>query len=344
MTRSNWKSRMVGVAALVVAACGFRVAAATPAAEMAGAARALLAALDEPQRARATFEMKDAERENWHIIPRERKGLTWKDMNPAQRHLATALLASGLSQRGFVKATTIMSLEQILLELEQGKGPRRDPENYFWSIFGQPSDEGTWGWRVEGHHVSLNFTIVDGRHISSTPSMFGTNPAEVREGPRKGLRVMGAEEDLGRELFRSLDDGQKKVALIMAEAPPETLTIAIRKGLPLTPTGIEAAHMNPEQVKLLRRVIEEYVRRARPEVADADLAEIDKAGFGRVTFGWAGSDAPRKGHYYRIQGPTFLLEYDNTQNNANHVHAVWREFKGDFGFDVLAEHYRSTPH
>lgn len=312
--------------------------------EMAGAANALLAALDAPKKAQATFELKDGERFNWTIIPRERKGLCWKDMTPAQRHLATSLLASGLSQRGFVKATTIMSLEQILLELEQGKGPKRDPEVYFWSLFGTPSETGTWGWRVEGHHVSLNFTIVEGRFVSSTPSMFGTNPAEVREGPRKGLRVMGAEEDLGRQLIRSLDAAQRSEAIVAEKAPADVVTIGLRNATPLQPDGLSAAKLNGPQKKLLRQIIEEYVRRARPEIADADLAEIDAAGFDKLTFAWAGPDQPGQGHYYRVQGPTFLLEYDNTQNNANHVHAVWREFKGDFGEDLLARHYRETPH
>ena len=316
----------------------------TPAEEMAGAAKALMATLDDAQRSRLVFEIKDPERQNWNIIPRDRKGLCWKDLTTPQRQLATALLASGLSQRGFVKATTIMSMEQILLELEQGKGPRRDPENYYWSVFGDPSPNGTWGWRVEGHHVSLNFTIADGQKISATPSMFGTNPGEVRQGPRKGLRVMGAEEDLGRSLIQGLDADQRKQAIFAEKALPEVVTLGAAKAKPLEPAGIPAAKLNSAQQKLLRQIIEEYARRARPEVADADLKQIDDAGFEKVTFGWAGSDQPGQGHYYRVQGPTFLLEYDNTQNNANHVHAAWREFHGDFGLDVIAEHYRATPH
>ncbi len=330
--------------ALIAASSGTAAWAATPAEEMSGAARALIASLDDAQKARLKFEVKDPERMNWNIIPRDRKGLCWKDLSAAQRHLATALLASGLSQRGFVKATTIMSMEQILLEIEQGKGPRRDPENYYWSLFGEPSDAGTWGWRVEGHHCSVNFTVADGSRISSTPSMFGTNPGEVRQGPRKGLRVMGAEEDLGRALIQSLDAEQRKQAIFAEKALPEVVTLGAPRAARLDPPGIAAAKLNGTQKKLLRQVIEEYVRRARAEVADADLKQIDDAGFDLVTFGWAGSDQPGQGHYYRIQGPTFLLEYDNTQNNANHVHAAWREFQGDFGLDVIAEHYRSTPH
>jgi hypothetical protein len=312
--------------------------------EMADAANAWLASLTNEQRARAYFEFKNDERLNWHFIPRERRGLPWKDMEPAQRHLASALLSSGLSQRGYIKATTIMSLEQILKELEQDRGPHRDPENYYWSIFGQPAPHGTWGWRVEGHHLALNFTIVEGEYFASSPSMFGSNPAEVRQGSRAGLRVLAAEEDLGRELVRSLDADQRSKALVSDTAPRDVLTGAERKVSPLSPTGLAAAAMTDSQKKLLRRLLEEYARRARAELADADLARIDKEGFDKVHFAWAGSEQPGQGHYYRVQGPTFLLEYDNTQNNANHIHAVWRDFTGDFGEDILARHYRETPH
>lgn len=311
---------------------------------MSATAQAFLASLDDGQRAKAVMPFQDAERQNWHFIPLVRRGLTWKDMNSAQRHLATALLASGLSQRGLVKAQTIMSLEQILLELEQGKGPVRDPELYYWAIFGTPAPEGTWGWRVEGHHFSANFTIVAGRHISATPSFLGSNPAEVRQGPRKGLRALAGEEDLGRELFRSLDEAQRTAAVIAPDAYPDVITGDKRRVTPLEPTGLSAAKMTPAQHKTLRRLVEEYVRRARPEVADADLARIEQAGIDKLHFAWAGQDAPGKGSYYRVQGPTFLLEYDCTQNNANHIHAVWRDFTGDFGEDILARHYRETPH
>lgn len=332
------------LAALLLTSATQATRAGTAANEMAGAATSFLNALDESQRSRANFGFGDAERQNWHFIPRERRGLAYKDMTPAQRHLATALLGSGLSQRGFVKATTIMSLEQILLELEKGSGPKRDPENYYWSIFGTPSNTSPWGWRVEGHHLSINFTIAKGEFVATTPIMFGTNPGEVREGPRKGQRVLAAEEDLGRELVRSLDAKQHPVAVIAAEAPKDIVTAAERKVSPLSPTGLAASKLNRAQRQVLHRLIEEYVRRVRPDVADLDLAKIEKAGFGNVHFAWAGPETPGQGHYYRVQGPTFLLEYDNTQNNANHVHSVWRDFHGDFGEDLLAEHYLQSSH
>jgi hypothetical protein len=311
---------------------------------MAAAAQHWLAALTPDQRSKATFDINAEERENWHFIPKERKGLTFKDMTPTQRPLAFALISSGLSQRGFVKATTIMSLEQILLELEKGKGPTRDPELYYVSIFGTPGGSDTWGWRVEGHHLSLNFTVAGGQDIAVTPSFLGSNPGEVQEGPRKGLRVLGEEEDLARQLVQSLTEEQRKVAIYTNTAPADIITAASRKTSPLSPDGLALSRMNESQKELLLKLIKEYVFRYRSEIAEADLAKIRKAGTDKIHFAWAGPMERMQKHYYRVQGPTFLLEYDNTQNNANHIHAVWRDFNGDFGEDLLRKHYEQVPH
>ncbi|HVY68549.1 MAG TPA: DUF3500 domain-containing protein [Verrucomicrobiae bacterium] len=310
--------------------------------EMAQAANNLLAALTPEQKAKATFGLKDDERENWHFIPKTRKGLTFKEMTPAQGRLAFGLLSSGLSQHAFIKATTIMSLEQILLELEQGKGPTRDPEMYYVSIFGQPGAKETWGWRVEGHHLSLNFTVIDGKEVAATPSFFGSNPANVKQGPRQGLRVLAGEEDLGRALVKSLNDGQRASAIITNVAPKDIITAADRKVKALAAVGLSAGKMTSAQIEQLRQLIHEYVYRVRPEVADVDIKKIEKAGIKNVIFAWAGGTEPGEGHYYRVQGPTFLLEYDNTQNNNNHVHAVWRDYEGDFGEDLLKRHYEQS--
>src|SRR2546428_2587127 len=312
--------------------------------EMTAAANNLLATLSAEQAAKATYALNDNERFNWHFIPRERKGLPLKEMTPEQKHLAHALLSTALSHRGYLKASTIMSLEQVLRDIEQGRGPTRDPELYFVTIFGKPDPRGTWGWRVEGHHLALNFMLVDGKEISVTPSFLGSNPGEIREGPRKGLRVLGAEEDLARQLVRSLNDEQKKVAIYTNSAPREIITGNDRKAKALTPMGISAAKLNKAQTELLWQVIKEYVYRDRPELADLDLKRIEKGGAKNLYFAWAGSIEPKEGHYYRVQGPTFLLEYDNTQNNANHIHAVWRDFEHDFGEDLLRQHYESAPH
>src|ERR1051326_420584 len=217
------RQKLIRISALLL--CAMALTAAyyhtKPSAVMADSANRFLASLTAQQRAQATFAMDSDERLNWHFIPRPRKGLPLREMDGAQKNLAHGLLSAGLSQRGFVKATTIMSLDAILKEMEQGKGPQRDPEGYFFSIFGEPSENGTWGWRVEGHHVALNFTVVKGQMIASSPSFFGANPAEVKQGSRKGLRTLAREEDLARELAASLDAKQKPVGWLSPEAPKD---------------------------------------------------------------------------------------------------------------------------
>lgn len=309
---------------------------------MSNAANALLNTLSAEQKGKAVFSFNDEERLNWHFIPRERKGLSYKLMTPEQRPLAMALLNSSLSQQGFIKATSIMSLEEILKRQENNTPPgRRDPENYFYSIFGTPSESGTWGFRLEGHHVALNFTIVDNK-VSSSPMFFGTNPADVKEGPRKGLRVLGHEEDLGRELVQSLTPEQRKVAVLSDVALKDIITMASRKAaLEGQPSGLSAAKMNAKQRALLQNLLEEYANNVPEQGAAARREQIKKAGT-NLNFAWTGGLAKGEGHYYRVQAPAFLVEYDNTQNDNNHVHAVWRDFNGDFGFDLLGNHYQTS--
>ena len=312
--------------------------------EMADAANNFLAALTPEQHTKATYALNDAERFDWHFIPKARKGLPLKEMTSGQKKLAHALLNSGLSQRGYAKAVTIMSLDDILKEMENGKGPTRDPDLYYFTIFGEPGAQGTWAWRVEGHHLSLNFVVRGDEVVAATPAFFGSNPAEVRQGPRKGLRVLGEEETLGRQFVKSLTADQQKIALVMTNAPKEMITGNMRKVQLINPPGLSAAQMTPEQVVALRHLLKTYADRHRPEVSDSDLKKIETAGFGEVHFAWAGGMEPGEPHYYRVQGPTFLLEYDDTQNNANHIHTVWRDLANDFGDDVLREHYDTVPH
>lgn len=316
-------------------------------AQMAAISKVFLASLDEGQKAKAEFEFTSEERENWHFIPRERKGLPMKDLTAQQRLLAHALLNTGLGFRGAAKAVTIMSLEEVLFQIEgadeskrAATRDKRDPEKYFLSIFGQPSDKGTWGWRVEGHHLSLNFTIKDGRLLRATPSFMGSNPGEIRQGPLSGLRVLAVEEELGRELVKSLSPGQFKTAFVADVAPKEMLTAAERKVSPLEPSGLPESEMDDKQKSMLARLIDEYLERLRPEIAEEAREEIKKNG--AVHFAWAGGLERGEPHYYRVQGKTFLIEYDNTQNEANHVHSVWRSFDGDFGRDLLGEHLKQS--
>jgi hypothetical protein len=323
-----------------------RLQAHSAAEEMALAANRLLAALTPQQHSQAAFEFHAKQRLDWHFIPMDRNGLALKDMSPDQRQLALALLKSGSSKHGFNQATNIMSLESILADLE---GPKRrfprDPDLYHIFIFGQPDPQGTWSWRFEGHHLSIHFTIINGKFFGSTPSFFGTNPAEVRQGPRKGLRVLANEEDLGRKLVQSLKPEQRKKAILGDVAPRDVLTAANSRVTPLpSDEGVAAKDLSFKQRRLLMKIIREYVEKIRPELASADLKKIKKAGIKNVLFAWAGSLEKGQGHYYRVQGPTFLLEYDNTQNNANHVHAVWRDFENDYGLDLLKKHYQQHPH
>ncbi len=307
--------------------------------EMAKAANALLSTLTPEQKAQATFPFESeakGERLNWHFIPRERKGLPIKDMTEPQVALARALLKTGLSEDGYNKATTIQSLESILKEMEKDTTGKRDPMKYYVSIFGTPGEK-TWGWRWEGHHQSFNYTSAGDAAPSVTPSFFGTNPGEVREGERKGLRVLGLEEDMGRELVKSLNDEQKKAAVIPGDAPKEILTAPNRPD-PTKPEGIPASKLTADQQATLVKIIKLYLFRVRTDVAAEEFAKIEKAGIGSVHFAWAGGFELGQPHYYRVQNTAFVLEYDNTQNNANHVHCIWRDFANDFGGDVLKRH------
>ncbi|HLF94284.1 MAG TPA: DUF3500 domain-containing protein [Planctomycetota bacterium] len=312
--------------------------------EMAAAAGAFWKSLAPDQQKKAGFEFKDAERLNWHFIPRERKGLPIKEMKEDQRKLALALLATGLSKSGYDKATTIMTLESILAEME---GPNRrfprDPELYFFSIFGTPDAKGTWAWRVEGHHVALNFTIAAGKAIAGAPAFLGTNPGLVKEGARKGLRVLGNDEEMGRKIAQSLSADQKAVAITVEKAPADIILspegVAKRGLKPLEPAGISFAKLNDAQKEQVKALVKEYAQRLRGELAEQDLAKIEGAGWDKVNFAWAGGLEPGQGHYYSVQGPSFIIEYDNTQNNANHVHSVWHDPASHLGEDILKKHY-----
>ena len=307
---------------------------------MAEAATTFLASLAPEQHTRVVFTVESAERLNWHYLPRERQGLPFKEMNGSQRKLAHALLSSGLSRRGYAKALDIMGLESILGELE---GPARrhprDPDLYHFTLFGTPSDESPWGWRVEGHHLSVNFLIVTGNRIAPTPNFFGANPARVPQGPLAGLRILGAEEDLARRLLASLDAAQQARVIIDAEAPPDIVTQAEARVIIDSPAGLGAADMTEDQRRVLMNLVVEYTSRMPDDVADTRMNQIEKDGKGHIHFAWAGSVNPGKGHYYRLHGPSFLIEYDNTQNNANHIHTVWRDLKDDWGDDLLRVHY-----
>lgn len=315
------------------------------ASEMAEAAQNWLNALDADQRRRASFLFRDEERRSFHYFPVPRRGLPLKDMTDGQRHLAHALLATGLSTRGYLKTSTIMSMGDLLRELDPKKpNPFRDSDQYFVTIFGTPGPQGMWGWRFEGFHVSLHFTLRDGQVVAAAPAFLGVHPATVEAGSRKGLRTLPREEDLGRALAASLTAEQRRQALgnipdFLTETVGGLVTGNVRKVENLTPSGIAASSMTETQQGQLWELIREYAHKLRAELADDDLARIDEAGRDKIYFRWDGSLETGQGHHYMIHGPTFLVEYDNTQDNANHVHCVWRDLANDFGGDLLRLHY-----
>ena len=351
-------SRLIlAAAALAVLAVGSTIAADRSSSAMASAATKFLDSLTPDQRQEATFAFNADERLRWHFIPTEmypRKGLLVKQMTEPQRRLAHDLLKAGLSQRGYMTASQIMDLETVLDEIEAAQRTRetsprgqplvRDPEKYFFSIFGTPSTHDTWGWRVEGHHVSLHFNVVNGSLVAAAPTFFGSNPAEVREGPKKGLRILGAEEDGARALVESLDASQREKAIFRKEAPGDIITMANVKIDPLAPEGIPMSALNANQRALLTKLIDVYTGYMAADIAADRVARLKKAGEDKIVFAWAGPVERGKKHYYRVQGPTFLIEYDNTQNDANHIHSVWRDFSGDFGQDLLRDHVKSVAH
>ncbi|HVW87662.1 MAG TPA: DUF3500 domain-containing protein [Bryobacteraceae bacterium] len=330
----------LGVAAILLTAAYRRT---EQSSVMADAAQAFLNSLWSDQKAKATYKFEDDERFDWHFIPKLRKGLSFGEMQPFQQKLATALLASGLSQQGLIKAETIMSLDQVLLLLEQGAGPnRRDPNNYYVTIFGTPSATGTWGYRVEGHHLSQNYTIVNGK-IADSPSFFGSNPAEVRVGPRKGLRVLAAEDDYGYDLIDSLDNSQKETAVVDKTAYKDIISFNSRKAaLSGQPNGLQASKMNAAQYDKLMALIEVYADNMPEQIAQHRMEMAKKQPKDATYFAWSGVTQRGGPHYYRVQTPAFLIELDETQDNANHIHSVWRDYENDFGLDLLKMHYQAS--
>lgn len=300
--------------------------------------------LDPSARELAMMPFESSDRFNFNFIPMERRGLNLKNMNEPQRIAAHGLLQTALSAQGYLKVTAIMHLEDILYILEgEDRIFDRDPELYYFAFFGDPSAENPWGWRFEGHHLSLSFTSVTNEFFSTTPAFIGSNPAEVRSGPYTGLRVLANEEDLGRTLVTSLSDLQLSQAIIMEEAPRDIITGSNRDVMIEQIEGLPASGMTNLQREMLWRIIEEYAHNLRPHMADVQLERIRESGFDQLHFGWAGGLERGEPHYYRIHGPTVLFEYDNVQNNANHIHTVWRDLEDDFGEDILRRHYETAP-
>jgi hypothetical protein len=337
-------ARLLLAVALVVFLAGIaRVAQqAEPAGmKMTRAAESFVSSLTGEQKQKALFDFQDQERINWHFVPLQdqkknstRKGLPLADMNNEQRMTALDLLKAGTSPSGDKTATTIMSLESILKELEKGGAMVRNPDWYFFSVFGKPAKSGRWGWRVEGHHLALNFVVDGGKIVASTPAFFGANPATVKDGPRKGLRTLPDAEDLARDLFKSLDEDQKKIAFEKTQFPE----IEQGKKAPAvgSPKGLEAEKLSDTQRQLLVRLVQAYADRMPSDIAAQEMNQVTEAGINKIHFAYAGSTENGEPHSYRVQGPTFVIEFlnvqdDSARNKANHIHSAWRNIKGDFG-------------
>jgi Protein of unknown function (DUF3500) len=352
---------------------------------MGEAANNFLAALSTDQRAKAQLAFADqAERTNWHYTPIPRQGLPLKEMDRKQQRLAQALISSGLSRPGWVTAATIMGLETMLDVIEGWTTELwwRDVTLYYVSIFGQPDGQQPWGWRFEGHHISLNYTIVGGQIVAPTPTFFGANRADAPLLGSHSLRPLAGIEDLARDLMHSLSHTQQAQALLTPIAPPDLVQLnrpfVVDKALPFktpgiedpanvasqyaalermikergmtmadleavrystNPQGVAAAAMTPAQREILLALIGDYIHRMPEELAEIEMNKLHTLGIDHIHFAWAGGLERRQPHYYRLQGPRFLVEYDNTQNDANHIHSVWRDPENDFGADLLAQHY-----
>jgi hypothetical protein len=309
----------------------------TPGVKMTNAAVKFLDSLKEEQTSKAVFNFDDKERTRWFFTPQQdkekkatRKGLRLEEMTDAQKQLALDLVRAGTSASGYTKATTIMSLEAILHDLEKNGAMVRNTGWYFFSVFGNPTKTGKWGWRVEGHHLSLNFTLEGGKVLGSTPAFFGANPAKTRD----GKRTLPEAEDLAIDLLKSLDDEQQKVA-VQKELFPEIKEAETAPHLG-EPKGLAAAKMTDKQKGTLQKLLEAYTDRMPADVAEVELKQVKDAGLDKVHFAYAGGTEEGKPHTYRVHGPTFVIEFLNVQkdsagNPANHIHSCWRNIKGDFG-------------
>ena len=302
-----------------------------------------VATLDPDQRSRAIFPFETDERFVWDYRPGSRRGLALADMTDPQRTAAMAIVDAAMSRRGAEEVRSIIALEPILGELERrsgGTGIRRDPERYWFAVFGDPGGPAPWSWRIGGHHLVVHSTLAEDRVLGTAPSFLGANPATVPDGPQAGRRAIDREERLARELLASLSVAQRRLAIVDPVAPPDILSGNGRRADPRdVPTGVRHDQLEPAQQTALEGLIRHYVERSHRDIAGAEWERIRDAGLGSVSFAWAGPDTAGRGHYYAIRGPSLLVEYDNTQNGANHIHSVWRDLANDWGEDLLREHY-----
>jgi hypothetical protein len=317
---------------------------------MAEAALDFLGSLNEQQRRLAQLPFGDDRRYVWDYRPPEstpRNGLRLINMTQEQQRKAMAVVDIGMSVRGARQVREIYDLEVPLLAQEK-ESMRvtpfiRHPEHYAFCVFGDPNGTKPWAWHVGGHHIALHFTVIDGDRMACVPLFFGANPAEVHHGPTTGQRTLAEEEDLARALVTGLPEQLKQTAIVSETAFPDILTDKYRiANMFAPPRGLLFAQMDGDSRGLLTRLVRHYVDRTNEELARITWASIERGGLDTITFAWTGGTARGQGHYYAIKSPTFLIEYDNTQNEANHIHSVLREVTGDWGEDLIASHYAES--
>ncbi|HSM64402.1 MAG TPA: DUF3500 domain-containing protein [Gillisia sp.] len=304
-----------------------------------------LNSLNQGQRSRTQLPFDDLSKTKWHFIPSSmwpRKGIEIAELDNNQKMLLHALLQSSLSKSGYKKTIQIISLENVLLDIS-GDSIMRNPDKYSVAFYGNPEKDSLWSWSFEGHHISLNFTILNG-NTSIAPRFLGASPATILSGSREGERTLGKEEDLGFELINSLSKEQKKMAIIQDKSLPGIVTKNLIEFDPLSPIGIKYEGLNSSQQLVFLKLLNEYLSTLPEKEAEKRMEKIKNEEINNVRFGWAGATISGEGHYYRIQGTSFLIEFDNSQNNANHIHTVWRDFDGDFGRNLIKEHYKNSDH
>tara|TARA_R110001592_G_scaffold688_4_gene3727 strand:+ start:896 stop:1906 length:1011 start_codon:yes stop_codon:yes gene_type:complete len=301
--------------------------------------------LTDAQKEQIVYEFNADDRDDWHFLPWSsyaRQGLALKELRAEQKNLVFKLLQSSLSATGYKQTKEIIDLENVLAA-SSGDSVYRDPERYYISIYGDPTQEDIWMWTFEGHHVSLHFTTVEDK-VSYTPRFFGSNPGRIMEGEQIGFSPLVNEEDMGLQLINMLSSSQQQIAIINKKAYNDVLSFNKAVAEKPGPEGILVSNLTDDQKKLVMDIIYEYASTIPAEQAMKRISKIRKEELDEIRFAWAGATELGKAHYYRIQGKTFMIEFDNSQNNANHIHSVWRDFDGDFGRDLLKEHYNNQKH
>lgn len=306
----------------------------SPSARMLKSADQFLGQLSEDQKTQVLFGFDDPERLNWHFIPRERKGVGLWDLEGEALMAANNLVKSGLSNKGFEKILQVRSLEEVLYLFERGdeeqRRKKRHPHKYYLTIFGKPGTDSTWGWRFEGHHLSLNYTLKNGQIVSSTPEFMGANPGLIDAGPKRKLRVLGEREDIARSILKACPQKKMDTLWVSKTPPKEVRGPGVPQPIIGEPEGLSFAQMTTEQQNLLRKLIGQYLTAMPASVVNRRMKRISNDGMDSVYFGWWGGSELNEPHHYVVQGPSFVIEYNNVQNSANHVHAMWRNLDGDF--------------